>query len=370
MIYPLGIRRFALLLLVFFSSLQAAKAEILTELREAGLKLVLSANSNDDTYDFSFLPEEKTRREITPNVFFVENPNRLVLDFIGLSAKSQRSINIPNGAISHLRIGQHPDRFRIVLDLRGDSLPSFDIARDQRTLATVVHIAFDGLSTSGAIAPSSLRQSPIVSPFDKPKAESESPSSTGAALDDFAEAPLSLPSRASPSGASSSSEVLGLEHSLPEENSTLKLEQLKGADDLVSPEEAQKSLEQEIASATREQKAGEMAIPAEGKAIVKAIYYQSPKNSSTSSVKIDVDGLSTYSLHQLDSGHFQLLLSNAMLAGSYLSLPQFPPDTFAGFEVISARSKDNNTIIDIYVEKGINLSPYMAQGKLWLKASK
>lgn len=85
---------------------------------------------------------------------------------------------------------------------------------------------------------------------------------------------------------------------------------------------------------------------------------------------IDVEGIKTYSFNQKDSGKFELLLKDCELSGSYLTLPQFPPDTFGGFQVIVAAPAGNDVLVKVYAEEGVKISPFIAQGKLWLKASK
>ena len=114
----------------------------------------------------------------------------------------------------------------------------------------------------------------------------------------------------------------------------------------------------------------EPSIPtAGGSATVKGIFYQTTRNSSVSSLMIDIDNINAYTLTQRKANAYELVLENAKLAGRHLTLPQFPPDTFKGFEVVLANQDGNNVIVKVYVEDDVTLSPFIAEDQLWLKVN-
>lgn len=85
---------------------------------------------------------------------------------------------------------------------------------------------------------------------------------------------------------------------------------------------------------------------------------------------IEVKGLGNYTLNPGGDAEFILTLENAHLGGAHLSLPQFPPDTFDSFTVVTATEKEGSVVVSIHTEDGVRLSPYRGDGGLWVKVEK
>lgn len=59
---------------------------------------------------------------VNPNIFRMQNPDRLVIDVYGTKATiKDASIDVDGQAIDTIRYSQHPDRFRVVADLQTDA---------------------------------------------------------------------------------------------------------------------------------------------------------------------------------------------------------------------------------------------------------
>lgn len=63
------------------------------------------------------------------------NPYRLVIDIPGLDNTSgKKKIFLNHPLVREVRIGQHPDRVRVVLDFPGEKIPSYQIIKKERGL--------------------------------------------------------------------------------------------------------------------------------------------------------------------------------------------------------------------------------------------
>lgn len=61
------------------------------------------------------------------DAFMLADPTRLVIDFVGLKLKSNEVLTAPkNTIIKQIRLGAHPDKLRIVMDLSSATPPQFE----------------------------------------------------------------------------------------------------------------------------------------------------------------------------------------------------------------------------------------------------
>ena len=75
-----------------------------------------------------------------------------------------------------------------------------------------------------------------------------------------------------------------------------------------------------------------------------------------------------YTINQVSKNSYELAIPGAKLKGPHLTFPQFPPDSFKGFKFFQASESATGVSVKIEVEEGVVLSPYLAMGKLWIKA--
>ena len=120
-------------------------------------------------------------------------------------------------------------------------------------------------------------------------------------------------------------------------------------------------------SKTRQEKA-EIA-PTKSFSLITQILFQAPSDAPLGALAIDGSNLEGYSLNQKGPNLYELVLNNSTLEREQLTLPQFPPESFKGFEVVLANQKDDQVVIKVYVNDGVKLSSYLVKGKLWLKAN-
>lgn len=92
-------------------------------------------------------------------------------------------------------------------------------------------------------------------------------------------------------------------------------------------------------------------------AIVKSMVFRPVDNGSSAALVIHAEHLGSYSLVRKSDEMYELLLEKIHLKGTHLSLPQFPPDTFQGFQVVVASQRGDNVLVKVYVENRVTLSP-------------
>ncbi len=333
-----------------------ANAAELASLTESGLGITLSSDAG--RYSISITPQTGLaglKHDLTANVFGVDNPPRLVIDIPGFKASAQKSLAIDDALFSALRTGVHADKLRVVFDLRSAAPPQYNISPDAASQALVVQLDF---SQAPVIAPPTV----VAQPPTTPVKTAPEPAQTAALA---APAPTRMPEQLDAPAPIAPIRV-------PEQTvdfipAPAAAPPPQNQDSLLSPEQAEEQLNADISQAMKETLPDAAVGPS---ATISGIYYQSPKDSTVSSVLIDVAGLNTYSLRQRGANKYELLLKNTQLIGDHLALPQFPPDTFSGFEVILAKTAGRDTIIEIFVDDQVKLSPFLAKGKLWIKTAK
>lgn len=333
-----------------------AQAENLAGLSAAGLNI--SLESKGSGFRILIKPKggiESLSRDLTANVFAVENPSRLVVDIPGFVARGPQKQELSHSEIGALRLGVHKDKTRLVLDIKSNQVPEYNVASDANLGALVVSFGFD--SSAGVVA----KTDDVSIIPDSPGSDPSVPDSPGPAFEPIQNEPPE--------------EVAALpiqEPSAPEEPEVTPRKPEPRESQEEDPNAFELPLEPtEPAVAPIETAAVEdVQTPAvSGFGVVNGVYYQAAKNSKTSSIMVDVDGLNQYSLSQAAPGAYELLLRDTSLKGPHLSLPQFPPDTFKGFEVIVASQQGKDVVVKVYTDSGVKLSPFIAQGKLWLRVT-
>ena len=351
-----------------------AHAQKLAEFTEGTLNYELV--EEPETFRLLIRPKgglENLDTDLTANVFALPKPSRLVVDVPHFSAKTARTVTITNSKLSAIRIGVHTDKTRLVIDIQGEKPPSYNIHSDAALGALVVDF---GLGTLAPNTTGSKQLSAGSGKKDKPELpeildtvpenppETIEPAASGPGIVVGGEIPPKAPSTVDTHGGSPSAH-----HKTPEliteEQPPAELITKSPEADSKQPSEAL-PVEPETPQIPAAQQTG--GTPSAGVSTVKGVFYQSSKNAQGSSVVIDVDSLNTYSLSQRDANAYELVLEKTKLAGEHLTLPQFPPDTFKGFEVLLASQRGENVIIKIYVEDGIRLTPFIQKGQLWLRA--
>ena len=333
-------------------------AAAIAQIDATGLSVALEQESDSNfliTIDLqgASLPGEKR-----PQVFTIANPTRLVVDLPGVQSGSGASTPEHGDIVSGLRLGAHAEKVRLVVDLTTDEVPTYRVKREGSFVLVRFSVAAGELpppfEDGDEIQPVKVKE-PEPKPTHVPLAVAESapvkasppkvtPTDTPVVEEVEATEAVKLPTP----GVGSA--VLAANDGKPPVPEPISADQLSGvptaASDTVVP------------------------APSDGKTVVRGIYYQTTSNSQVPAVVFDASGLATYSLNKQKADVYELVLKNSSLGGRHLTLPQFPPDSFQGFNVIVARQQGNDVVIKVYVEENVKLFPFIAKQQLWLKASR
>jgi len=399
------------------AAVNVAWAAPVSEFEEQDVKVSLQQSADEN---FHLVLSSLSSGELTSSVFVLSAPPRLVVDLSGANKGkgNSRTIEVANSAISAVRIGVHPDKIRFVIDLKGTATPSYsqsgsgskisvdfnlaglapveakeeveveatETKNTEQTPAPTTHSTATRISNSQAglevtaklpeqteaedypagqvkrlEEPNAAPQKPakkII--YDPPIAERENSfedlvqrrPATGKVVEEAKEPALSVKEQAAKS-AKTSTEVVVKETTKPEQ----------------AVEQKQTSNQLQI---TKKIEPGKMANtepkPTVVQSKVEGLFYKM-LNNSTPALMIKVSSLGEYSFRQRDKNIFEVVLNNSQLAGDHLTQPHFPGEEFKGLEGTFMWQRDNSVVIKIYVEEGVRLSPYSAEGNLWVKVA-
>lgn len=401
----------------------AVRADQLATLDTPAVDIAVDGGAGDD--DFTVRLQSKTGSPLPrPQVFPITGPARLVIDIPKITSKAAQTIEVSHPRVTAVRVGVHPDKTRVVLDLGGDAAPAFAVRRASEGEGYDIPVSF-----SGSVPPDGSGGESAES-----GAPDENDPFAGRA-DELFDDPPSEKAPTSRNAAGSQKAGTGQPERQPIIRGTADVIANRGADAQVSAPKAPAALdtgsadqalaarrEEAVADdpfadlkAARGSKGGAVReVPDEpmfdeepadlgndsgpqdpapdviasrkappstdldglgvgeqapGRSSVRGIFYQMT-SSKVPAVVFDVEGLSSYTLNKRKPDLYELVLENVKLSGKHLTLPQFPPDSFYGFNVIVAKDEGKNVVVKLYIEEGVKLFPFIQKQHLWLKASK
>lgn len=353
--------------------------------------------------------------DVEPQVFVVENPTRLVIDIPGKFGKSAQSLNLKDSELSSLRLGLHPDKTRIVVDIKKASSAEFSTKLEGEEVLVRFSLAVSTDDLFDDITEPDRSPTPLPTILKKPEVSKdkddedetiskeeisetelvkESEFSKQAIKKKLAELervkekaekqvlPVSTPTPISaPKILATPTPVAAIKEepaAILSPSPVPTLEVAPATKTIVSTGNTgpgETGLTETGPNTKTEPAVTEPANTGPAKSVtaasaaVKSIYYQTLKNTRVPAVAMDVTGLNSYTLNKIKSDLYELVIENATLQGKHLTLPQFPPDSFQGFEVIIAKQEVGRVVVKIYTDENAKLFPFTSGGQLWVKIS-
>ncbi len=372
----------------------AADALASTKVGDLSIKLIKESEG-------SYLVSLSAGSPVEPSMLVVENPLRFVIDVPGIGSRASQTVAVHDAEIGALRVGSHPDKTRIVLDLKGSAAPQYSAVPGAS--GTKILVSFTGQAPRAdtvaaadeePVPPPAPKRSPVPAPTKPPSAKASpgphedierridellSEKNGGHRTPDAAgtEHPGTGGERAGrgkapPPGrgekASAAFPAAGEEFDNPPEKDP-------GAEDGAeepAPSRGGKSPGGGRTEPGRTDSAkgeGSRAEPltGTGSSVVRALYYQTTNNTTVAALAIDLDKLDDFTLNRTAPDLYELTIQNARLAGPYLRLAQFPPDSFKGFSVVMAEERGSTVVVKIFVEENTKLFPFTSKNQLWLR---
>lgn len=94
-------------------------------------------------------------------------PPRIVIDLLCRSDGFEtRSVPLESPLLERLRIGRHPDRIRIVLDVKGPTIPAFSLTREKTSLRITVSHELPSMLAGDREPPPVLTEAGVEAPAD------------------------------------------------------------------------------------------------------------------------------------------------------------------------------------------------------------
>lgn len=382
----------------------------LMQFDEDGLRMQLSrGDSGNLELKLKAPPHSKV------SVFDIEKPNRVVVDLKNAKVRSPRSkVDLqPNGAISAVRMGSHPDKLRIVLDLKSGSIPRYSwnergnvitlqipdqggdlMAMDSAPMASMKRARTSRASDGGPKILSASRQQKPVSNTAR----------TAATKPAEITAPQNAHARSKPSNdffedAASNDDLFSQRGPELEDTSAFnrprdvkkqeprREEEIEGNGPLASHSRSNIPLEEitdrpfETGSrgssikrqqpAAIEQQAGRIVNqpprPIQGDEKLLGLSFDYAEEDNQPVIKLSLTGRPQFFLLKKDSRTYRLIVPNYRLANNQQALPQFPPQDFKGFTMAVAKQKEKGVEILIGVEDGTRVTAFAKDAQVWVK---
>ncbi len=337
------------------------------------LTLVSSANTDDSSSIKFTIPKNSS-----PQIFKLENPDRLVMDIPGLKLRNNKTLTLAaNEPLKAVRIGVHPDRVRVVFDLKAGQIPEYTVSPDGRR----VSLTFGKSPSDASAMMASLNQN-----SSKAKNSGQNVNSViSSALQNLPKEtvvakktiPVPVPAKIEQPSKKSDSSVSNTD---PEEvfplspSSPAKIHASEGADEhSVKGRLADKTLVESpdmpkvsapVAAALNP---SSLQSPLSGGLKVSAIGFERDKNSQIPMIKISMTQRTPYTLTRTGQRAYRLTIPGATFAEEHLTLPQFPPQDFKGVTLVNPEKGNGQVEFFIGVDRDTKLASFSNDNEIWIK---
>lgn len=359
-----------------------AAAQSLLQLNEDGLQMSLSRAAAKGALELKIKPPPNAK----VSVFDIEEPNRLVLDLKNAQVTPSRSKIRVNGSetVSTVRLGRHPDKLRIVLDLKSPGIPRYSWNERGDVVTLLIP---DGGAMTASIDDTSSRASFGAMPAHQAATRSGtriiSASRRGSAPQ--AAAPqVSAPKApvASYGGANdaAASETEAWPSAAPEKEPAPFEFQEDNADNgplaahtrsTVShiPETTafdRQPAEQDVRASVNPRAITEKPAP-QGQQALTAVSFDYAAEDGQPVIKLSLTGRPQFFLLKKDNRTYRMIVPGYRLASNQQALPQFPPQDFSGFTMAVAKQKEKGIEVLVGVEDGTRVTAFARDGQVWIK---
>lgn len=311
-------------------------------------------------YEVKLSSDSKSISDV--NVFAIKNPSRLVVDIPGFSSKRSFKQSVQNPDISSIRTGVHSDKVRLVVDMRTNAVPQFQLQNSTSKLEQSIIFAFSEGSFEDKIPAVDTRPAKKSAKDSlRELAEKPAPSSvkTAPEVKQIAKAPaiLTKPSGKTALASSSIPPIKNLSEAKQLREKVLAKEAMAKRTPVPEPAKLDK----------KEKKSLIDSVP--GTATLAGVPFRTLVSSQKKALLVDIDKPARYTFERKTESYYELSLENTKLSSANLSLPQFPPADASGFEVIVSRQSGESVVVRIYSPPGVELTAFREDGKLWVKSN-
>lgn len=339
----------------------------------------------DDSGDGLVLMVDSPHLNSPGKSFYLKEPSRLVVDLPGDSWEHlSETLPVSQSAlIQRVRIGTHPDKLRIVMDLAGDNpLPtspsiegrSFRLAlnsseslRADKDTSNTARARLAAIATKEEPSPKSDEQAANI---ENHTAKTQAP----AAQDGSERKRMELAGLVGNTQANTSKSVTSPSEMQMEEARSAAGHLEESSDNTpgieVEPNRSRIEGLSESELAKLSSKADRRSFETGAQSSLWGITFVSLAPSMTRAIRLDLSIHPEFSLLRKDDTTFTLKIPRVTLKDPSLALPFFPPREFVGLTVVLAREVREGVELTIGVDKGTDLVAAPKEKSLWVKAIK
>ncbi len=298
----------------------------------------VTASANGKTIEVAAAAKGLQELQITE----LQKPTRIVVDLVGPRSTVAKTLDIASHEfLKSIRIGAHPDKVRVVLDLSGDSIPKYTKARKG-----------DGIViTFGAKEKSPAQRATSTS--------TPQPSATPAETATFQATPEdAVTLTPTPEVTATASTTATLK---PTATSTPTATPTAIVTPIATPASTPDAIET-TASITPPKEVD--VAPPPGQFLLTGVHFDYLPPAFNPVVRLAIlGGNPGFKLIRNNDRGYALVVPKTKLKKSNLLLPHYPPQDFTGFTVIQPKQKGNDIEIAIGVSRGFQiLAVYQGDG--------
>ena len=319
-------------------------------------------------------------KDVKINAFMLPSPPRIVLDLDGASVRKSETFLAPtNGIVKQVRLGSHPGKLRIVVDLLRAEAPKYDWKAGKR------QVILRMLEEAAESVPAPI--APLVQALSQIEQSEALPAKDSGAPDSLAVLPQ-LPAGADV--ASAPSETLGLTEQIATIDTPASD---KKVSKLIAPKQGEIVLEKEVLPepikeqaldlggakrvvdskaaaanlATIEKNAASPLAPAAAiKIIGYRFEYMEPNKTPVLKISLNSDKAKAQ-ISKVDGMTYKIVIPTSKLANEDLVLPQFPPADFVGFIMVVTEEVSDSVEITVSVEEGTSITTLVRGDEIWVQ---
>jgi hypothetical protein len=299
------------------------------------------------------------------NAFLLPDPPRLVVDFEGSSIKKSESFNAPeNGVIKQVRLGAHPDKLRVVVDLIKSTPPEYEWKAGKRQAI----ISF----VEGTVEAAPQPQVAAPQPTPAPALPTEAPAQPTAVPAQPTIAPTTVTTTppAQPSSTPTSTPSVPPTAQQPATSGNAPNAAAAGAGAAAGaalPSGKDVDEDQEDLGDLEERRAGPAPTKVPTTFSIKGYRFEyMPDKSPILKILLNKPGAQAQ-ISKVDSETYKIDLKDCGTDNEDLELPQFPPHDFVGFVMVVAEPVGSNVEISVSVEEDIVLGTSVHGNEIWVK---
>ncbi|MCB0322994.1 MAG: AMIN domain-containing protein [Bdellovibrionales bacterium] len=339
-------------------------------------ELHLSVLDSDGQYVLLLATDEATTPPTSPgvdaNIFTLRDPPRIVIDLPKKLNVTKEALRISHPVFSQLRVGSHPTKTRIVLDLKGTEVPRYRLRQDPAGGNWMLSVWFPEAPSPAGEEPTMVAKSPSAPTSTTTPRAGPVKSATLRPSEPKAPAVRAAKPRTTRTSPATHPTARALPPRVPPRTPVVPNIPFVRAR-LLSPTTTGKYVMWQVPGGViiRIRPSASEAAPQrlEHQAEVKSVEYARSADGALDTIEVEIAELQSYALERLDERQYVLKLFYANPEPALETEANCAPPGTTGLQAIVAKSQHGHTVLDIYVDRGTLLTARRTRKGLLLTAT-